>query len=242
MSSPEIIVDNLTYKFADNLVLDSLSFRVAPGTIMAIIGPNGAGKSTLLKNIIGLYKPTSGRVLIDGKPPQAWQHKIAYVPQRFDFDKSLPLTVWEFMSLEHCGQPGHGSKNISQALAEVSLANTEKKKLGTLSGGQFQRVMIARALLHHKEILVLDEPASGIDLAGEKTIYDLIKDINQRQKTTCLLVSHELSVVNKYATDVLCLNQKMTCFGKPEAIINQTNLEALYGKSAGLYPAHHHHH
>ena len=235
-----IRVQNLSYKFNDFTALENVSFEIEKGDIVAIIGPNGSGKTTLLQNIIGLLSPTTGTITIDGKNPKDIRHKIGYVPQKFEFDRSIPISVHEFMSLEKCGKKGHDEKNIIEALREVGLEDVEEKKLGHLSGGQFQRVMIARALLHEKEILIFDEPSTGIDLAGEKTIYDLIKKINEDRGTTCLIVSHELNIVNKYTKKVICINKQMVCFGAPEIVITKETLEKLYGSDTGLFHAHRH--
>ncbi len=238
MSKSVIVVKNLTYKFGDFIALDNITFVIEQGDMMAIIGPNGSGKTTLLKNIIGIYEPTAGNVKIFGKQPHQIIKSIGYVPQKFEFDRDIPITVYEFMALEKCGEAKHSRSNIHRALGEVGLHNIENSKLGELSGGQFQRVMIAKALLHEKEILIFDEPSTGIDIVGEQTIYDLIKKINQERGTTCLIVSHELNVVNKYANKVICLNKKMICSGAPETVITPENLKQLYGIGAGLYHTH----
>lgn len=233
-----ISVKNLTYKFNDFIALDNIDFDVDKGDIVAIIGPNGSGKTTLLKNIIGIYKPSVGEVRIFGKTPEESVKNIGYVPQRFEFDHGIPITVHEFMALEKCGDQKHSQSNIHNALRSVGLNEAENLKLGELSGGQFQRVMIAKALLHEKSILIFDEPSTGIDIAGERTIYDLIKKINEERGTTCLIVSHELNVVSKYANRVICLNKKMICSGTPETVITPKTLKQLYGIGAGLYHTH----
>ncbi|NCD00999.1 metal ABC transporter ATP-binding protein [bacterium] len=238
MKENYIEINNISYKYKESLVLRNISFNLKKGDILMIIGPNGSGKTTLLKNIIGLEKPTSGSVLIGNKLPRDVRENIAYVPQKFSFDSFVPVTVEEFMSLEKCGKKDHGFKNIKKSLSQVGIENLRKEYLSNLSGGQFQRVMIARAFLHEKDILVFDEPVTGLDIEGEKAIYDLILESNKKRKTTCIIVSHELNVVNKYATNVLCLNKKMICYGKPEASINSDNLYKLYGTSAGLYHSH----
>lgn len=235
-----IKIKNLCYKFDEYAALRSVSFGVQKGDIVAIIGPNGSGKTTLVKNIIGIYEPTQGEVLINGKKPREVRKSIGYVPQKFDFDRKVPITVREFMGLEKCNNARHDCKNINHALFEVGLGvEFGEKKLGSLSGGQFQRVMIARSLLHEKEILVFDEPSTGIDIAGEKTVYDLIHGINEKHGTTCIIVSHELSIVNRYARKVVCLNKEMVCFGSPEEVITPENIKRLYGENAGLYHSHH---
>ncbi|MFH2018880.1 MAG: metal ABC transporter ATP-binding protein [bacterium] len=238
MSQTIIAVKKLTYKFGDFDALSDISFEIEKGDMTAIIGPNGSGKTTLLTNIIGIYKPFSGSVKIAGKYPRQVIKNIGYVPQKFEFDRDIPITVYEFMALEKCGNEEHARVNIGKALQDVGLINMEKNKLGELSGGQFQRVMIARALLHEKEILIFDEPSTGIDIVGGQTIYDLIKEINKKRNTTCLIVSHELNVVNKYASKVICLNKRMICVGAPEKVITPENLKQLYGIGAGLYHTH----
>lgn len=238
MKKVAIEIKNLTYSFDEYVALDDVSFDVHVGDIVAIIGPNGSGKTTLLKNITGLYTPSSGSVKLLDKNPKDVRKKIGYVPQKFEFDRKIPISVQEFMSLERCGESEHSQTNITKVLKDVGLKKINNQKLGTLSGGQFQRVMIARALLHKKEILIFDEPSTGIDIKGEETIYDLIVSINKKYGTTCLIVSHELNVVSKYANHVICLNKKMVCYGSPEVVINPEVLKKLYGLGAGLYHSH----
>lgn len=233
-----IEVKNLSYSYKDFLALKDISFNISKGQIIVIIGPNGSGKTTLLKNLIGLYKPSKGSIKINNKKPFDYRKNIAYVPQKFDFDKNTPITIKEFMSLERCSKHSNNLDNILKVLSVVGITGLEDKPLSSLSGGQFQRVMIARALLHEKELLIFDEPATGIDMAGEQTIYDLIVKINREKKTTCIIVSHELNIVSKYAEKVLCLNKAMICYGKPETVINQKTLKELYGIGAGLYHSH----
>jgi zinc transport system ATP-binding protein len=238
MKNIYIQVKNLSYKYKDYLVLDDVSFDIEKGCIAAIIGPNGSGKTTLLKNIIGLYEPYSGEVWIDGKKPSRARERMAYVPQRFEFERSIPITILEFLRLYKCGNGRHKDENTDLVLKSVGLEGMKNHRLGELSGGQFQRVMIARALLHEKDILILDEPSTGIDLAGERTVYDLITEINKTRQATCLIVSHELNIVNKYAKTVICLNKKLCCYGPPESVITPENLKNLFGESIGLYHQH----
>lgn len=240
MEIPYLQVNNLNYSISGQTILHEISFKIEKGDILVIIGPNGSGKTTLLKLILGVIKPDKGTVLINNRNVKTALGKIAYVPQKFDFDRSTPITVKEFIALEKCGKREHGLRYISDALAQVGMTGKENKKLGVLSGGEFQRLMIARALLHEKELLIFDEPAAGIDLQGEATIYSLISQINQKKGTTCLIVSHELSVVSRFAKQVLCLNKSLVCFGPPQVAITPEVLKNLYGSEAGLY--HHHKH
>jgi len=144
------------------------------------------------------------------------------------------------MALENCGHREHGKEHVVTALEQVGMAAKKNKKLGVLSGGEFQRLMIARSLLHEKELLIFDEPAAGIDARGEETIYNLIAEINKKKGVTCLIVSHELSVVSRYASSVLCLNKSLVCFGPPKTAITPNTLQELYGYDAGLYEHHSH--
>lgn len=238
--APYLQVNNLHYSINGQEIIKGLSFVVEKGDILVILGPNGSGKTTLLKNIIGAVKPTQGEVLIAGLSPEESLGKIGYVPQKFEFDRLTPINVREFMGLERCSQASHSPAHISDALDKVGLRGRETARIGVLSGGEFQRLMIARALLHEKELLIFDEPSAGIDVAGEETVYNLIADISRETGATCIIVSHELNIVNKYAKSVLCLNKEMVCFGHPEKAITTEALQAMYGPGAGLY--HHHSH
>ncbi len=238
MEKNYISVAHVNFKYDGYQVLEDISFTVSRGDIISIIGPNGSGKTTLLKILIGVLEPASGTVMIDGKNPRSFRPQIGYVPQTFDFDRDIPLSVDEFMGMDECGQRGHGREHIGRMLKEVGLKDIGGKKLGGLSGGQFQRVMVARALLHEKAILVFDEPLAGIDIAGGATIYDLITKVNRERRVTCLIVSHELNVVNRYSGYVLCLNNRICCQGKPAEVLTPETIRDLYGEQAGVYHQH----
>lgn len=228
-------VKNLNFAYQDFLILEDISFVLQKGEIVALIGPNGSGKTTLVKNILGLLEPSSGEVLFAGRPISEIIDKIGYVPQKFDFDRQTPITLYEFLSLEKCGKKGHDCGNIDFFLDKVALTKYKHKKISSLSGGQFQRAMIARALLHEKELLIFDEPSAGIDLVGEKTVYDLILSANKERQVTCLIISHDLSVVNDLMQKVICLNRSIICQGSPKKVINQKIMDQLYGLGS-----HHH--
>lgn len=235
-----ISVKDITKVYGDTAVVDSVSFDVEKGSILAIIGPNGAGKSTMLKMIMGVLDPTSGNVLIEGDAPSKARTRMGYVPQRFGFDEWLPMTVHEFLELSAHVSGVHDSEEdqlIRDRLADVGVPDVGGKMLSQLSGGQLQRVMIARALLTRKDILLLDEPVAGIDVEGQRAMYDLITDINREHGTTCILISHELDVVFRYATNVVCLNKKMLCHGLPNEAMTEDVLAEMYGR----HTAHYHH-
>lgn len=225
-------VKNLFFSYQDSLILEDISFALKKGEITALIGPNGSGKTTLVKNILGLLKPDKGEVFLAGTEVSQVINKIGYVPQKFDFDRQTPITLYEFLSLEKCGKSGHDCANIDFFLEKVSLADYKYQKISSLSGGQFQRAMIARALLHEKELLIFDEPSTGIDLAGEKTVYDLILAAVKEKQVTCLIISHDLNIVNNFMQKVICLNRKIICQGTPKKVINNKIMDQLYGLRA----------
>jgi len=238
MEKDYIVINNLTHTYGDFVALNNISFSITKGDIVAIIGPNGSGKTTLLRYIVGLNSVNVGVVSVGGKSPKDMRKHIGYVPQHFTFDRTIPITVQEFLALESCAKVSHGGKHINKALTAVGMQKLARQKLGTLSGGQFQRVMIARALLHEKDILVFDEPATGIDVAGEQTIYDLMKHINKERGSTCIIVSHDLSIVSSYVNTVICINKTLVCQGSPEKVITPKKLKALFGAATGVYHSH----
>ncbi len=220
-------VSNLTITIDDHVLLDKVSFNVEKGTSLAIIGPNGAGKTLLFKAILGL---------IDYQGEVKWLEKvkIGYVPQKVFVGKEIPLTVEEFMHLKE-----HSKKKIADSLKEVGKSQSIlKTKLGSLSGGELQRVLIAFSLLGDPDILFFDEPTSGVDVAGEETVYALIHKLQKERGLTILFISHELEIVYKYATNVLCLNKEGICFGPPREAIDKESLEALYGEEVHFYKHH----
>ena len=221
---------------SDEPVLQDVSFTIPKGSISAIIGPNGSGKTTLLKVLLGLLSPQQGKVWVLGKTPQQARGEVAYVPQRFTFDKSFPITALEFLQLSH---PHCSKEKIEQYLSHLNIAETLHMKLGSLSGGQLQRVLIERSMLGDPKVLFLDEPGAGIDIAGAQTFYQLVLHLHREHGSTVVMVSHELDVVANYADLVLCLNRKLVCQGRPEQVLTPDTLKQLYGKEAVLY--HHKH-
>ena len=227
-------IKNLTVRYNDHVILNHLNFWVNSGEIVAIIGPNGSGKTTLLKAILGLI-PHQGEVTIFGGSPRLALDNIGYVPQRLDFDRTFPLTVNEFLNFIKV-------KNRSwreEVLREVGVNTFMDKRLGELSGGQLQRLLIAKALLKEPKLLMLDEATSGVDIAAEMTFFELIEHLNKTHNVTIMLISHEVQMVYKFATQILCLNKDLVCNGRPKEAITKEVLEKLYGKNIEFQPHDH---
>lgn len=232
-------VKNLTVRFNNFRVLDSLSFDVAKGEVVAILGPNGAGKTVLFRALLGLI-PYEGEIV--------WPKnvKIGYVPQKLPIDKDLPLTVMEFLNLR-----GASANEIYEALEAVGFLKGQDKhhwehhllraRLGELSGGELQRVLVAYALINHPDVLLFDEPTAGVDIGGEETIYNLIDKLHQQHGLTVLLITHDLNVLYRYAEKVLCLNKEKICYGSPKEVLTPNNLQELYGSEIHVYPHEHKH-
>jgi zinc transport system ATP-binding protein len=232
-----LTVKNLNVNLSGHKILDDISFEVNRDETVAIIGPNGAGKTVLFRALLG-FIPYEGEV--------NWTKdlKIGYVPQKLFVENDFPLTVNEFFQLKE-----KSSKEIENAITEVGLEgyfNNQKKhilnqKLGVLSGGEFQKVLITRALLGHPQVLLFDEPTSGVDISSEETIYSLLRRLQEKEDLTILLISHELQVVYKYASNVICLNKERVCFGPPREVLDKESLEKTFGSDVGVYQHHDHH-
>ena len=226
MTYPIIQVDHLFVRYDGQVVLKDLSLGIQKGEIVAIIGPNGSGKTTFIRAILGLV-PYQGVIQINGKPIKSSLTKIGYVPQSFSFDRSIPMTVGEFLALSFRKVP---LRKLKHALFEVDMRRYEDHQISSLSGGQFQRVLIARSLLNDPFILVLDEAISEIDTAGAKSFYDIISHLNKVHETTVILISHEIQMIYKFADHIICLNRELICYGKPKEAITKEVLERLYGQ------------
>jgi ABC-type Mn2+/Zn2+ transport system ATPase subunit len=229
-----ISIKNCTISFGERTIVEDVSFEIARGTVAALIGPNGSGKTTLIKAVLGLLPVESGDILIFGSTIDEMRDRIGYVPQRLEFDSDFPISVAEYMDLarhKHCPP-----SRIVEMLDEVGLpANITQQQLGKLSGGQLQRVLIAQALLNEPWLLVLDEPASGIDVVGEETFFKIIRHLKEEHRTTVLMVSHELAVVSKLVDNVICLNKRMLCFGAPKSALRTEIINQVFGEHIQLY-------
>jgi len=216
-------LNGLTLRLGGQTVLHHVDFAVEPGEIVTIVGPNGSGKSTLLRAIIGALAPVSGT--ITRKPGL----RVGYVPQKLHIDPTLPLTVRRFLDLP---------KRVSDTQAETALNEAGAGALSTrqmaeLSGGQFQRVLLARALLNAPELLILDEATQGLDQPGSAAFYQTIADLRDRLGCAVLMVSHELHVVMAASDRVVCLNGHICCEGAPEHVASAPEYRALFGTGTG---------
>jgi zinc transport system ATP-binding protein len=229
---PLLEVKNLSVYFSNlsEPVIEGVSFLLNKGEILSIIGPNGAGKTTLVKAILGLI-PYQGEVYFNGQSVFKNLSFIGYVPQRFDFDKTFPITVQEFISLT----AGFGKKTeFNKICRELEIEKLMNKKIGNLSGGELQRVLIAKAALNNPWLMIMDEPTAGVDIGGVKSFYDIVKHLNAEHKISVILISHEIDMVYSLANKVVCLNKKMFCSGSPRKAISKKILDKLYGKNVGL--------
>ena len=214
-------VENAGVSINDKSLVKGVSFEIKQGEIVTLIGPNGSGKSTTAKIALGIYKKIDGKV-------KKYTDKIGYVPQKISIDWTLPIRVLDFMTLtEELTQD-----QINIALKLTGVEHLKNKSLSNLSGGEFQRVLIARAISKKPELLVLDEPVQGVDFKGEIALYELIKQISEKMKCGILLISHDLHVVMSATDFVLCLNGHVCCSGAPHKVVKDSKYKELFGDRA----------
>lgn len=214
-------------------MLESVDLQLQPSEIVTLIGPNGAGKTTLVRVILGLLKPDAGRVRRKSGVI------IGYMPQRLQLPENLPLTVARFLRLAHPS----GSGGIDAVAVELGILHLLDNPMQLLSGGEQQRVLLARALLRVPDLLVLDEPVQGVDVTGQVELYRLIGEIRDRYRCGVLMVSHDLHLVMATTDRVLCLNRHVCCIGHPESVSKHPAYLELFGTrvSDGLALYQHHH-
>ena len=216
-------------------VLAHVDFRIAPGEIVTVVGPNGSGKSSLVRALLG-HMP-----LAKGQVTRREGLRIGYVPQRVQVDTAIPMHVRRFLSLPR----RIGDAEAAAALARTGVEGVQRRPLTQLSGGQFQRVLLARALLHDPHLLVLDEPTQGLDQPGIVAFYKLIEEVRRQTGAAVLMVSHDLLVVMRSSDRVVCLNGHVCCEGSPQHVSTAPEYRALFGAEAegtlALYRHHHDH-
>lgn len=234
-AEPLLTVENVNFAIRGNPILLDVDLRVTAGEIVALIGPNGAGKSTLVRIVLGLLHPDSGQVRL--KP----ELRVGYMPQRLTVADTLPLTVQRFVTL---GTPAPRER-VRTALTEVGAAHVLDAPVQAISGGELQRVLLARALLREPDLLVLDEPIQGVDLNGQYELYDLISGLRRQRGCGILMVSHELHLVMAATDHVICLNRHVCCSGHPDQVARDPAYLQLFGiegvRTLAIYHHHHNH-
>lgn len=229
-------VDNLSVKYRDvsEFAVDNISFQLQEGTLTAILGPNGSGKSTIIKAILD-FIPFEGKILLFDKPVKYNIQKIGYVPQNFRLDDTFPITVYEFLKLTAGSKVF--TKTILDTLQLVDLQNFTDRQLSSLSGGQLQRILIARALIRKPEILILDEPEAGVDISAGQKFYELLLNLIKKEGLTVLMATHEIEIVRSFSDQVLCVNKTLVCAGKPQETITTDTLKKMFSSEISF---HHH--
>ncbi|AMO54345.1 zinc ABC transporter ATPase [Endozoicomonas montiporae] len=233
MSQTLINLNNISLAYRERTVLANISLDLNPGEIVTLIGPNGAGKTTLVRIVLGLQKPDSGqRTIRRGL-------RIGYMPQKLHVDNTMPLTVKRFLSLTN--QP---MTDIKNALGRTGVEHVINSPVQSLSGGELQRTLLARALLHNPHLLVLDEPVQGVDVNGQKELYHLITELRDEQGCSVLMVSHDLHLVMASTDSVICLNRHICCSGHPHKVRKDPAYLKLFGgesEELAIYTHHHDH-
>lgn len=217
-------VSKLEVTLGGQVVLGNVSFTVTRGEILTILGPNGAGKTVLLRALLGTV-PHAGSI--------RWKEgiRIGYVPQRLPYIRNVPLSIADFFALKRTGAP-----DVAHALRTVGLEpELSTKQIGALSSGQFQRVLIAWALAGDPDVLLFDEPTTGVDVGGAETVYALLGRLHHERGLTMLIVTHDLAVVHRLSSTVLCLNRQPVCQGPPLSTLTPENLQRLYGADVKFY-------
>lgn len=221
-------------RLEDVTILENVDMTLHEGEMVTLVGPNGSGKTTLLKVALGLLPPTKGSLT------RSERLRIGYMPQKLFLERSLPMDVLSFLTLT-------AKKDAAlQALGDVAASSLAKRSLHVLSGGELQRVLLAKALLKNPNLLVLDEPLQGVDPTGQEALYQLLQSIKDQKKCTILLVSHDLYFVHRASDRVICLNHHVCCSGRPEDVRHDPKYRALFGydlpEVLAPYAHHHDHH
>ncbi len=240
---PFVELEGVGVSYGEVRVLDGINLTVEPGDFLGIIGPNGSGKTTLLRVMLGLLEPQEGSVRLFGRPPTSFREwrRLGYVPQRAALDPSLPVTVQEVVasglvaSLGVFERIGRAQRSrVGEALSRTGMEAQARARIGALSTGQQQRVLIARALVSDPELIILDEPTGGVDPEAQTSFYAMLHHLNREREVTLVLVSHDIGVVAKEVTKLACLNRRLVFHGRPGDFLSDAALTALYGPSVRI--------
>ena len=245
-NSCAVQLDNVTVTYGRTVALENVTLHVGRGEFVGVVGPNGSGKTTLLRSVLGLVRPVQGEVRVFGTPVQAMgslRHRIGYVPQQASVDGRFPVHVFDVVMMGRYGEigllrrPGQADRAATwRALERVGMHNLAERQIGQLSGGQRQRVCVARALAVEPELLLLDEPATGVDPGAKGSLYELLNDLHE-DGMTILLASHDVAVVSQFVDQVACINRHLVTHGRPEEALNPETVEGCYGCGA-MYFSH----
>lgn len=236
-----IRIQDLSYSFDSLPALEGINLEIATGEFVAIIGPNGAGKSTLIKLILGLLSLQQGSIQIEGIPHLQWlkRNPIGYLPQHEEFDRRFPATVLDLVLLGLAGELPLGARFRRQhkdraraALAQARIDNLATKQIGRLSGGELQRVYLARALASESRYLVLDEPEASVDQPGVRSFFDILRDLNESGKTI-ITISHDLNTLSSYCSFLVCLNRHLHCHTRTE-LVNAEHIRKTFGETVRI--------
>lgn len=236
VSQPLVRLTDIHLTLDRQTILENINLAIYPNSITTIVGPNGGGKSSLLKILLKLQPATSGTV--EHQP----RLKIGYVPQKLHIDQTIPLTVQKFLSLK----PRTDKEKILEALRLFNITHLRLQHMQKLSGGEMQRVLLARAILDRPNLLVLDEPMQGVDITGQSELYQLLNQTSRWLNCAILMVSHDLNIVMANTDEVLCINRHICCAGSPEVVSNDPSFIHFFGdqfaQNVAFYSHHHNHH
>ncbi|NIM04826.1 MAG: ATP-binding cassette domain-containing protein [Armatimonadetes bacterium] len=242
-AKPIIELEDISVTYQSHVALNNINLGVPAGSFLAVVGPNGSGKTTLLKTILGTIRPSRGTVRVFGRPP--WdlgeeRRRIGYVPQAMSVDLRFPIRAGEVVLMGRYGRIGLMRRPSStdreaalQAMQRVGITDLANEPIGRLSGGQRQRVFVARALANDPDLLLLDEPTTGVDIATSGSFYDLLYKLH-KEGLTVVVVSHDMGVVANYADTVACINQCMVVHGRPGEVATGEVLACMYGPRAAF--------
>ncbi len=250
MSVNPVSLKNLRFQYNGIEILKDISFQIQTGDYVGVVGPNGSGKTTLIKTTLGFFKPTQGQIFLFGQDPSNftdWQ-KIGYLPQKAqDFNPHFPATVREIVSLGLLSKKGFPKRisrsddsAINEALALMDITNIQKKLIGELSGGQLQRVLIAKAMASEPDLLILDEPTTALDPEGRENFFNTLKELNEKKKMTIIMITHDIGTIGKYASRLLYLDKRVIFYGTFDTFCTSREMSNYFGEYSQHVICHRH--
>jgi zinc transport system ATP-binding protein len=241
-NDPVIELENVTVTLGGRIVLKDITLSVAKGQFLAVLGPNGSGKTTLLRTILGQIQPAAGKVLTFQQAPEQLageRRRLGYVPQTESTDRNFPIHVKDLVMMGRYGRlglfrrPGRSDvEAAARAMSQVGIEGLSDRPIGELSGGERQRAYLARALAGEPELLLLDEPTAGVDVAVTEGLYQLLQKLQRELNLTLVMVSHDVGVVSQHVDQIACLNQVLVSHGRPAEVLTPGTIECMYGRHA----------